>query len=385
MNNHRRPSVSRLVLACSLVLGSAAWSCMAVAQVPSKQPVAQPSSSQASPVRRAAVGSATSKRPVAATRAQIQARQRPAPHVQARQISQTRQTSPVRHVAAGAAGAAGAAAATSVVVSHAESMGLRRVYDPLNLSSSAAFVMDAQTREILVSKNDNVVLPIASITKLMTGILIADAGLPMDETITITSADVDRLKNSGSRLAVGTRLTRSQALHLAMMSSENRAAHALARTFPGGTHRFVRLMNEKARQLGMTETRFADPTGLSSLNQSTARDVAILTAASNERSILRELSTSASYDLAVGGRTLSYRNSNRLLKQDDWDIALQKTGFIREAGRCVTMKLTLGGRSFIMVLLDSDTARARLDDAERLRQWVLQTNAYAARQFARAY
>jgi len=144
-------------------------------------------------------------------------------------------------------------------------------------------------------------------------------------------------------------------------------------------------MNEKARQLGMTETRFADPTGLSSLNQSTARDVAILTAASNERSILRELSTSASYDLAVGGRTLSYRNSNRLLKQDDWDIALQKTGFIREAGRCVTMKLTLGGRSFIMVLLDSDTARARLDDAERLRQWVLQTNAYAARQFARAY
>ncbi len=372
MINNRRPSVSRLVLACSLVAGSAAWSSMALANVPSKQPVAQSSSGQAAPAQRAAAGTPATKRPVAA-----QAPQRPAAQAQ----SQPRQQPPVRQVAASAQPAASA----PVLVSHAERMGLRRVHDPLNLSSSVAFVMDAETQEILVSKNDNIVLPIASITKLMTGILIADANLPMNEVITITNADVDRLKNSGSRLAVGTRLTRGQALHLAMMSSENRATHALARTFPGGVDHFVQLMNEKARSLGMTETRFADPTGLSPLNQSTARDVAILTAASYERPILRDLSTSTGYDLVVGGHSLPYRNSNRLVKHDAWDIALQKTGFIREAGRCVTMKFTLEGRPLIMVLLDSANANARLNDAERLRRWVLETNDFASRQFASAY
>lgn len=374
MTNNRRPSVSRLVLACSLVAGAAAWSSMAVANVPSKQPVAKPSSSQAASAQRAAAGTAATKRPAST---QAQAPQRPAAQAQ----SQPRQQQPARQVAASAP----AASSAPVLVSHAERMGLRRVHDPLNLSSSVAFVMDAETQEILVSKNDNIVLPIASLTKLMTGILIADAKLPMDEVITITNADVDRLKNSGSRLAVGTRLTRAQALHIAMMSSENRATHALARTFPGGVDHFVRLMNEKARSLGMTETRFADPTGLSPLNQSTARDIAILTAASYQRPILRDLSTSTGYELAVGGHSLPYRNSNRLVKSDAWDIALQKTGFIREAGRCVTMKFTLEGRPMIMVLLDSANANARLNDAERLRRWVLETNDFSSRKFATAY
>jgi D-alanyl-D-alanine endopeptidase (penicillin-binding protein 7) len=278
-----------------------------------------------------------------------------------------------------------AAAAAPVSVSYAERMGLRRVHDPLNLNSSVALVMDAETHEILLGKNDRAVLPIASLTKLMTGILIADANLPLNEVITITNADVDRLKNSGSRLAVGTRLTRGQALHLSMMSSENRAAHALARTFPGGVDQFVRLMNEKAQSLGMVDTRFADPTGLSPRNQSSARDIAILTAASHQRPILRDLSTSPSYDLAVGGHRLPYRNSNRLVLNEAWDISLQKTGFIREAGRCVTMKFNMEGRDFIMVLLDAANPSARINDAERLRRWMLETNDFGSQQFASAY
>jgi len=373
MINNRRLSVFRRVLACTLVTGVAAWSSVAAANVPSKQRVAQPSINQATPAQRAAARTVAAKRPVAT---QAEASQRPRVQAQA----QTRQQPLVRQIASNAP----AAVSLPVLAPHAETMGLDRVPDPLNLSASVAFVMDAETHEILVSKNDNIVLPIASITKLMTGILIADANLPMDEVITITDADVDRLKNSGSRLAVGTRLTRGQALHLAMMSSENRAAHALARTFPGGENRFVRLMNHKARDLGMTETRFADPTGLSPLNRSTARDVAVLTAASYERPILRELSTATDYALDVGGHTLPYRNSNRLVKHDAWDIALQKTGFIREAGRCLTMKFTVEGRSLIMVLLNSATANARLNDAELLRRWVQQANDGGSRQFARA-
>jgi len=354
------------LLACSLMAGLLATSHVAVASSPSKKPVAQASgvnatssSRAAYPVKAAAphrTGSSAnpSKRPVAA--AQPPRKQAQVPQRQARPVA--------------TAAAAGSGAMAAAVVSYGERMGLRRVQDPLNLNSSVALVMDAETNEILLGKNDTAVLPIASLTKLMTGVLVADAQLPMDEMITITSADVDRLKNSGSRLAVGSRLTRGEALHLAMMSSENRAAHALARTFPGGVDHFVGLMNQKAASLGMSDTRFVDPTGLSSDNQSSARDLAILTAASHERSVLRELSTSPGYELYVGRHVLAYRNSNRLVKSDAWDIGLQKTGFIREAGRCVVMQVNVAGRQLIMVLLDATNNNTRLGDAERLRRWV---------------
>lgn len=258
--------------------------------------------------------------------------------------------------------------------SFGERLGLREVADPLNLSSSAALVVDQQTQEVLLNKNAKAVLPIASLTKLMTGLLMAEADLPMDEVITITDDDVDRLKNSGSRLRVGTRLTRGEAMHLALMSSENRAAHALARTSPGGVDRFVTLMNHKAAQLGMHDTRYVDPTGLSSENQSSARDLATLVAAAYQKPLLRDLSTSPSYEMSLNGRrVLQYRNSNRLINNSNWDIGLQKTGYIREAGRCLVMQVSLAGRQLIMVLLDAAGPAARVGDAERLRHWVEQT------------
>ena len=273
-------------------------------------------------------------------------------------------------VAAGGVGAAALAASPVDVESVGAQLGLRKVDDPLNLNSSVALVVDQRTNEILLGKNDTAVLPIASLTKLMTGLLIAEAQLPMDEWITIEAADVDRLKNSGSRMAVGARMTRAEALHLALMSSENRAAHALGRTYPGGVQAFVRRMNERAAELGMTDTRFVDPTGLSSDNRSSARDLALLAAAAYERPMLRDLSTSPQYELANGRHVLHYRNSNRLVHDDNWSIGLQKTGYIREAGRCLVMQVSVAGRQLIMVLLDAAGPAARIGDAERLRRWV---------------
>ncbi len=265
--------------------------------------------------------------------------------------------------------AVAAAASAPAVLSVGEQLGLRKVDDPLNLNSSAVLVIDQSTHEILLGKNDTAVLPIASLTKLMTGLLISEAHLPMDEIITIESADVDRLKNSGSRLAVGSRLSRAEAMHLALMSSENRAAHALGRTYPGGVQAFVRRMNERAVELGMTDTRFVDPTGLSSDNRSSARDLAALATVAYERPMLRDLSTSPSYQVASGRGVLQYRNSNRLVHDDNWNIGLQKTGYIREAGRCLVMQVSVAGRQLIMVLLDAAGPAARIGDAERLRRW----------------
>lgn len=259
--------------------------------------------------------------------------------------------------------------ASALAVSPAPSVRVAVTEPPPRLNSSVALVMDQDTHQVLLRKNDTAVVPIASLTKMMTGLVVADARLNMNERIRITSADVDRLKNSGSRLAVGARLTRGEALHLALMSSENRAAHALARTFPGGEERFVRLMNAKAKELGMDDTRFVDPTGLSSLNRSSARDLARLAAAAAERPLLRDLSTSPSYEVALGRRVVQYRNSNRLVMRDDWDINLQKTGYIREAGRCLLMQVNVAGRQLIMVLLDAAGPAARLGDAERVRRW----------------
>ena len=188
--------------------------------------------------------------------------------------------------------------------------------------------------------------------------------------ITVTQDDVDTEKGSRSRLKVGTTLTRGELLHLALMSSENRAAHALGRTYPGGLATFVSLMNAKAKMLGMNDTSYVEPTGLSSRNQSSARDLAALVDAAHGDPMLRELSTSTGYQVEVGKRTLQYNNTNRLVKNPEWDIGLQKTGYISEAGQCLVMQTKIAGRKLIMVFLDSAGKLSRLGDAERVRRWV---------------
>lgn len=266
-------------------------------------------------------------------------------------------------------------AARPVRASFGQMAGLHATSDALGLHSSVALVVDQETHEVLYSKNDHAVLPIASLTKLMTGLVIAEANLPMDERIRITQADVDTEKWSSSRLAVGTVLTRGELMHLSLMSSENRAAHALGRTFPGGMDAFVQRMNERAVLTGMRDTRFVEPTGLSSANQSSANDLAVLAAMAYNEPMLRELSTSHGREVAVGRKTLQFNNTNRLVKNPDWDIGLQKTGYISEAGRCLVMQAQVAGRNLIMVFLDSSGKFSRLGDAERVRKWLEQKSA----------
>jgi len=254
--------------------------------------------------------------------------------------------------------------------SHGRLAGLHGSHDALDLKSSVALVIDQDTNEVLFSKNAQAVLPIASLTKLMTGLVVSEASLSMDELITISQADVDTEKGSSSRLKVGTELSRGELLHLALMSSENRAAHALGRSFPGGLPAFVGLMNAKARLLGMNDTKYVEPTGLSSKNQSSARDLAKLVNVAYGDATLREFSTSHGHQVAVGNRTLQYNNTNRLVKNPSWDIGLQKTGYISEAGQCLVMQAKVAGRMVIMVFLDSAGKLTRLGDAERVRRWV---------------
>jgi D-alanyl-D-alanine endopeptidase (penicillin-binding protein 7) len=248
--------------------------------------------------------------------------------------------------------------------------GLHSANDPLELRSSVALVVDQDTQEILFRKNDQAVLPIASLTKLMTGLVMAEAKLPLHEMLTISQDDVDNEKGSSSRLAVGTTLSRGDLLHLALMSSENRAAHALGRTFPGGLNTFVARMNERAQALGMRDTRYVEPTGLSSRNQSSANDLALLVGAAYKEPLLRELSTSPGREVDVGRKTLQYNNTNRLVKNPDWDIGIQKTGYISEAGQCLVMQTKVAGRQLIMVFLDSAGKLSRIADAERMRRWL---------------
>ena len=254
--------------------------------------------------------------------------------------------------------------------SYGELAGLHLASDELALRSSVALVMDQDTREVLLRKNDSAVLPIASITKLMTGVVISEAKLPMDARITITQEDVDTEKHSSSRLRVGTTLSRNELLQLALMSSENRAAHALGRTYPGGLDKFVEAMNAKAQLLSMKDTHYVEPTGLSSKNQSSAHDLATLVNTAYEDPVLREYTTTPERFVAIGNRTLQFNNTNRLVKRSDWDIGLQKTGYISEAGQCLVMQAKVAGRKLIMVFLDSAGKLSRIADAERVRQWL---------------
>lgn len=256
------------------------------------------------------------------------------------------------------------------IPSYGHLAGLQKTEDALDLKSSVALVVDQETDEVLFSKNPDAVLPIASITKLMTALVVTEANLPADEVLTVTQADVDATAGSRSRLKVGTQLPRGEMLHLALMASENRAAHVLGRTYPGGPSHFVEMMNAKAQTLGMSDTRYVEPTGLSSSNQSSAQDLARLVRAAYEHPVLRELSTSQQALVPVGRRQVQFNNTNGLVRNPEWEIGLQKTGYISAAGRCLVMQAQLAGRKLIMVLLDSAGKYSRIGDAERIRKWL---------------
>lgn len=248
--------------------------------------------------------------------------------------------------------------------------GLHAGADPLELRSSVALVIDQDTSEVLFSKNSDAVLPIASITKLMTGLVVVEAKQSLDDVLTISQEDIDTEKGSRSRLAVGTQLTRGEMMHLALMSSENRAAHALGRYYHGGVVGLVEAMNRKAISLGMLGTHYAEPTGLSSKNQSTATDLAVLVMEAHKHPLLRDLSTSQEAQVPVGQRVVQFRNTNGLTRDPHWEIGLQKTGYISEAGRCLVMQAQMAGRKLVMVLLDSAGKFSRMGDAERIRRWL---------------
>lgn len=240
----------------------------------------------------------------------------------------------------------------------------------LDLKSAAALVLDLKTGELLYEKRPERIKSIASITKLATAMVVLDAHLDLDEPITIAQEDVDTLKGTRSRLAVGTELTRGQAMHLALMSSENRAAHALGRTYPQGLTAFLAAMNAKAQALGLKETRFVDPTGLSEANVSSARDLAELVQVAFSYPTIRAFTTSDEAVITSKGRPIVFHNSNRLVRSPNWEIGLSKTGFISEAGRCLVMQAWVAQRSVVIVLLDSVGKLTRFGDANRVRTWL---------------
>src|SRR5690606_8581352 len=261
----------------------------------------------------------------------------------------------------------------SVVAAAAASSAASVRADIEALRSSTAYVQDLETSTVRFAKNDNVVRRIASISKLMTALVVVDAHQPMDEMLEVTEEDIDALKHTSSRLTVGTRLSRGDMLHLALMSSEKRAANALGRHYPGGLPAFVKAMNSKARALGMTSTRFTEPTGLSSRNVSSPRDLARLLRAASQRPLIHRYSTDDQYEVDIANRTQVFRNTNLLVRKPDWDIKVSKTGYINEAGECLVMLARINGRDVAMVLLDSQGKLSRIGDAVRLRR-ILQSD-----------
>jgi D-alanyl-D-alanine endopeptidase (penicillin-binding protein 7) len=260
----------------------------------------------------------------------------------------------------------------------------------LELRSAAALVIDQGTGELLYAKNPDVTTPIASITKLMTALVVLDAELSLTELITVDDDDIDRLKHTGSRLPIGATLSRKELLNLALIASENRAAAALSRAYPGGRAAFVEAMNDKAGALGMNNTWFVDGTGLSSANRSTAADLARLVDAASQYPLIRRISSTGDYGISLPGRQVvkvrengklrrvsrevvrhvAFHNTNALTRNKDWDIGLSKTGYINEAGHCLVMQASIGERKVIMVLLDSWGKLSRIADAARIRKWL---------------
>jgi len=241
---------------------------------------------------------------------------------------------------------------------------------PAKLRSASVMVLDADTGEVVIDKNADAVVPIASITKLMTAMVVLDRGLALDERVVLSRDDVDARKGTRSRLRNGAVLTRDELLLLALMSSENKAAAALARTFPGGLPAFVEAMNAKAQVLGMTDSHFVDSTGLSPNNVSSARDLVKLVNAAHDYPLIREYSTRSRATVKVYGRPMAYGNTNGLVRNSRWNIGLSKTGYISEAGRCLVMRVQMASKDLVVVLLDSWGKNSRVGDAQRIRHWV---------------
>ncbi len=238
------------------------------------------------------------------------------------------------------------------------------------LQSTVALIVDQAEGKTLYAKNPHLKTPIASITKLMTAMVLLDANLPMDELITISHEEIDTLKGTRSRLQVGMQLTRLELLQLALMASENRAAAALGRSYPGGSHALIAAMNRKAASLGMANSQFADTTGLDNRNSATAEDLVKMVRAAYRYKLISDLSTAPGYYVVDGDRYVAYKNTNKLVNEKDWVIGLSKTGFINESGRCLVMQTLLNNKPVIMVLLDSAGKFTRIADAIRVKQWL---------------
>ncbi|HTY02413.1 MAG TPA: D-alanyl-D-alanine endopeptidase [Rhodocyclaceae bacterium] len=254
------------------------------------------------------------------------------------------------------------------------------LHDPA-LGSVSALVLDQSSGAVLLEKNPTLQVPIASITKLMTAMVVLDAQPDLQETLAIDADDVDMLKGTHSRLRVGTRLSRQDMLRLALMASENRAAASLSRHYPGGRGAFVAAMNHKATDLGLTETRFEDPTGLTAANVSSARDLTKMVAAAHGYPLIRQYSTTPQYSVVVGGRPRMFVNTNSLVRNDHWEIGLSKTGYISEAGKCLVMQAWVANKPMIIVLLDSWGRLTRVGDANRIKRWI-ESASLAQRQVA---
>jgi len=262
-----------------------------------------------------------------------------------------------------------AAVSGSVQRTHLRYSARPTLTDPA-LRSSAALVLDIGNSSVLYSRRSDIALPIASITKLMTALVVTEAGQPLDEMLTVTEDDRFSGRGAFSRLAPGTQLSRGDLMHLALMASENRAAHVLGRTYPGGVAACVSAMNAKARELGMTNAHFVEPTGLSNENVASPEDLSKLVIAAAKVASIREYSTDSDYEVHVGRHVVRYRNTDSLVSKSDWNIVVQKTGYIHEAGRCLVMQTVIEDRPVVIVLLNSFGKRTRVADARRIRRWV---------------
>ena len=270
-----------------------------------------------------------------------------------------------------------AALAGTLLTAFALSAAAKPAPEP-RLKSSSVLIIDQSDSSILYSRNSDVAAPIASITKLMTALVVLDARLPMDEPLEITEAELDLPKMNVSRLSVGTVLTRGDLMHIALMASENRAAHALGANYPGGLTTFVRAMNAKATELGMHNAHFADPTGLSSENVASPEDLSKLVIAASKNPVIREYSTDKSYAVRVHRHLVEYRNTDNLVANPTWNIIVQKTGYIAEAGKCLVMEAVIERRNVIIVLLDSLGKYTRVADAKRVKSWMESLSALSA-------
>jgi D-alanyl-D-alanine endopeptidase (penicillin-binding protein 7) len=272
-------------------------------------------------------------------------------------------SAPKARSTAGVAGVAAAGGATAGSISA--------------VRSNVVLVQDLSSNTTLFSRNDEIARPIASITKLMTAIVIVDANQSMSDMIEVTTSDIDTVKHSRSRLPVGTKLSRSDMMHLALMSSENRAANALGRHYPGGMTAFVAAMNQKAKQLGMTQSRFVEPTGLSSENVASPRDLVKLLQASASRPAIRRYTTDIQHEVRTSGHATLFRNTNMLVMNPTWEIKVSKTGYINEAGQCLVMMARINNRDMAIILLNADGKGTRVGDAVKIKQWVQQAKVVA--------